>query len=147
MLYNRLSTLKEIARKQATSNPPSQLINPLAVELGLNDVGGPSPLLMEGSNPPAHFYEHLLDLCEKLFDNEIDQLAFEENMRHMYGTKAFVSFTLDKLIAGIVKQVSKLPLKWRRKEGGREEEQGRTSKADLLDASFLRTRFPRSKSS
>lgn len=105
MLYNRLSTLKEISRKQAQQSPSMQLINPLAIELGLNDVGGPSPLLMEGVNPSAHFYEHLLDLCEKLFDNEIDQLAFEENMRHMYGTKAFISFTLDKLIAGIVKQV------------------------------------------
>lgn len=105
MLYNRLSTLKDISRKQSTSSPPAQLINPLAIELGLNDVGGPSPALMEGVNPSAHFYEHLLDLCEKLFDNEIDQLAFEENMRHMYGTKAFISFTLDKLIAGIVKQV------------------------------------------
>ncbi|CDZ97936.1 Histone deacetylase complex, SIN3 component [Phaffia rhodozyma] len=105
MLYNRLSTLKAVAKVQSTQEPPSSLVNPLAIELGLNDAGGPAPALMEGSNPPAQFYEHLLDLCEKLFDNEIDQAGFEENMRHMYGTKAYVSFTLDKLIAAIVKQV------------------------------------------
>lgn len=105
MLYNRLSTLKSVAGAQASDTPSSSLVNPLAVKLGLNDAGGPSPALMEGANPAAHFYEHLLDLCEKLFDNEIDQAGFEENMRHMYGTKAYVSFTLDKLIAAIVKQV------------------------------------------
>jgi paired amphipathic helix protein Sin3a len=105
MLYNRLESLKLIGKQLSAQK--AQLINPLAVELGLNDVGGPSPLLTEGVNPSTHFYEHLLDLCEKLFDNEIDQAFFEETMRHMFGTQAFVSFTLDKLVAVIVKQVGR----------------------------------------
>jgi len=109
MLYNRISTLKEIGRQQAEATPPVTLVNPLAEQLGLNDVGGPSPLLMAGGNPSSHFYEHTMHLCESLFDNEIDQYNFEENMRHMYGTKAYVSFTLDKLVAAIVKQVRLIP--------------------------------------
>jgi histone deacetylase complex regulatory component SIN3 len=74
----------------------------------MNDVGGPSPLLMEGINPSSRFYEYSLDLVEKLFDNEMDQATYEENMRHMFGTKAYITFTLDKLIAGIVKQVRQI---------------------------------------
>lgn len=115
MLYNRISTLKEIGQQQAAASPPVTLINPLVEVLGLNDVGGPSPLLVSGANPASHFYEHTMHLCESLFDNEIDQYNFEENMRHMYGTKAYVSFTLDKLVAAIVKQVRSplIPLRQR----------------------------------
>jgi paired amphipathic helix protein Sin3a len=57
-------------------------------------------------NPVEHFYLHLLDLVEKVFDGELEQATFEENMRFMFGTRAFVVFTLDKLCAAICKQVS-----------------------------------------
>ena len=56
-------------------------------------------------NPAEHFYLHLLDLVEKVFDGELEQTTFEENMRFMFGTRAFVVFTLDKLCAAICKQV------------------------------------------
>ena len=56
-------------------------------------------------NPAEHFYLHLLDLVEKVFDGELEQTTFEENMRFMFGTRAYVVFTLDKLCAAICKQV------------------------------------------
>jgi len=56
-------------------------------------------------NPAEHFYVYLLDLVEKVFDCELEQNTFEENIRFMFGTRAFVVFTLDKLCAAICKQV------------------------------------------
>lgn len=76
-------------------------------------------------------YMYLLDACEKVFDNELDQATFEEHMRWFFGTKAsplnfffalvtglqyFISllpqayqiFTLDRVITAIIKQVSQI---------------------------------------
>lgn len=36
---------------------------------------------------PEHYYELLLVSCERLFDNEIEQHAFEDQTRYMFGTK------------------------------------------------------------
>jgi paired amphipathic helix protein Sin3a len=103
MLYNRLESLKAIGDRLAAQR--AEIVNPLALKLGLDDVGGPLSTTGDDSNSAVHFYDHLLSLCEKLFDNEIDQSAFEEAMRFMFGTRAFISFTLDKLVAAVVKQV------------------------------------------
>lgn len=47
------------------------------------------------SNPAVHYYPYLLECCERLFDNEIDQQTFEDIARYMFGTKAcFFSFLL-----------------------------------------------------
>jgi len=35
----------------------------------------------------AHFYEFLLESCEKLFDNEIEVPLFEDQMRFMFGPR------------------------------------------------------------
>lgn len=72
----------------------------------------------------AHFYEFLLESCEKLFDNEIEVPLFEDQMRFMFGPRvnfprrfashrkliyhlqeAYKIFTVDKIIGSIVKQV------------------------------------------
>jgi paired amphipathic helix protein Sin3a len=55
----------------------------------------------------GHFYGLMLESCERLFDNELEQTAFEDQMRHMFGVKeAYKIFTIDKLIGVIIKQVS-----------------------------------------
>jgi paired amphipathic helix protein Sin3a len=44
-------------------------------------------------NPPGeranaeHYYELTLETCERLFDNELEQGAFENQMRQMFGVK------------------------------------------------------------
>lgn len=48
----------------------------------------------------------LLDASERMFDGEIDWQQFEEVARFMFGTKAYVVFTIDLLAARIIKQVS-----------------------------------------
>ena len=132
---------KSLATKLATDGSTSFLPNPVALDLGLTDTAGPIgyftdlasgtfplnsqrpervaaalTLLSSGLdnpalNPAEHFYLHLLDLVEKVFDGELEQATFEENMRFMFGTKAFVVFTLDKLCAAICKQVRGGPLR------------------------------------
>jgi len=74
----------------------------------------------------AHFYEFLLESCEKLFDNEIEVPLFEDQMRFMFGPRvnllsdlppwkliyglqeAYKVFTVDKIIGSIIKQVREM---------------------------------------
>ncbi len=56
-------------------------------------------------NPAKYYYQYMLDACEKLFDTEIDQNTFEEQLRFMFGTKAYLLFTMDKVISALIKQV------------------------------------------
>lgn len=73
-------------------------------------------------NVAEHYYDLVRDSCEKLFNNDIEQSAFEDQMRHMFGIKvypldlglhskltflqeAYKIFTIDKLIGSIIKQV------------------------------------------
>ena len=56
-------------------------------------------------NAAEYFYGHLLESCEKLFDNLIDQAMFEDTVRFMFGMKAYNVFTLDKVIGALIKQV------------------------------------------
>ena len=82
--------------------------NPVAVALGLDEPNGPSVILeqaidalgrgggsgvgvggarADGSGEVNVLYMYLLDACEKVFDNELDQATFEEHMRWFFGTK------------------------------------------------------------
>lgn len=46
-------------------------------------------------------------MAERLFENEVDMATYEETLRLMFGTKAYTMFTLDRVVAAIVKQVSR----------------------------------------
>lgn len=74
----------------------------MAVELGLTT---PVAVIDHGPNPASQFYEHALDLAEKLFDAEIDQPTYEEHLRYMVGINAYPLYTVDKLISTIIKHV------------------------------------------
>ncbi|GLB39349.1 putative histone deacetylase (HDAC) interacting [Lyophyllum shimeji] len=102
VLYSRLSLFKAIGAKLAAAGPSRS--NPVAVELAL-------PPVIEANNvgdrgaPAEHYYDLLLESLERLFDNEIEQHVFEDQMRFMFGTKeAYKSFTIDKVIGAIIKQ-------------------------------------------
>ena len=97
-------TCKQIAEKLASER--AQPINPIAIKLGLAEPDTQSFGIEEGDNPAEHYYSHLLSSAEKLFDGEIDGNQFEELLRVMFGTKAYIMFTLDRVVAAIVKQVS-----------------------------------------
>lgn len=96
---------KDAAENVANRTIKYQPVNPTASLLGLTDPSS-APILEAEGNPAAHFYNQLLDLCEKLFDGEIDQAAYEEGLRYMFGIDAYPAFTFDKVIAQILKQVT-----------------------------------------
>ncbi|ESK96394.1 histone deacetylase sin3 component [Moniliophthora roreri MCA 2997] len=107
VLYSRLSLFKGIAKKSAESSDPN-VINPVADSLHL-----PPPIGSANSDDSrtnaGHFYALMLESCERLFDNELEQNAFEDQMRHMFGVKeAYKIFTIDKLIGVIIKQVQSI---------------------------------------
>jgi paired amphipathic helix protein Sin3a len=99
-----LVTCKRIANELAAAK--NQPINPVAIKLGLSEPDIAYQGIEQGTNPAEHYYSHLLVLAEKLFEGELDAMAFEEGLRVMFGTKAYIMFTLDKVIAAIIKQVS-----------------------------------------
>ncbi|KAJ2917816.1 hypothetical protein MD484_g2589, partial [Candolleomyces efflorescens] len=115
LLYSRLLMCKEIGADLAAKKHAPLLANETALELGLVDPSGPSVVLQQsmealGERPaneptPNVVYMYLLNACEKMFDNEMDLATFEEHTRWFFGTKAYHLFTLDKLIAALIKQV------------------------------------------
>lgn len=79
----------------AMVNHAPLMANPVAIQLGLDEPLGPPGVLaqaIDALGSQAHggsnvLYMYLLDACEKLFDNELDQTTFEEHMRWFFGTK------------------------------------------------------------
>ncbi|KAF7327445.1 Histone deacetylase complex, SIN3 component [Mycena kentingensis (nom. inval.)] len=120
LLYSRLEKCKIIGAKLAAEGHMSLMVNPVAAALGLDDPSGPPIILAQtvlplaashpaGSPEPANVvYMYLLHATEKVFDNDLDQLTFEEHMRWFFGEKAYHLFTLDKVIAALVKQVQQI---------------------------------------
>ncbi|KAH8116164.1 hypothetical protein DFH11DRAFT_1832383 [Phellopilus nigrolimitatus] len=111
VLYSRLSTCKALAAKLASDPSSPYLANPVSSDLALLDKEAPDRRLgelLQRPSPAAHFYEYLLESCERLFDNQIDQQTFEEMTRYMFGTKAYIMFTVDKVIGAIIKQVQNI---------------------------------------
>lgn len=39
------------------------------------------------AEPATHGYEIFMDLCERLFDNEVEQLVFEDRVRGIFGNQ------------------------------------------------------------
>ncbi|KAI0347668.1 hypothetical protein BDW22DRAFT_1319555 [Trametopsis cervina] len=113
LLYSRLLRCKKIGAQLAKEKHASLLANPVAIELGLDEPNGPSVILAQaieaiGENAGEDtnvLYIYLLEACEKVFANELDQATFEEHMRWFFRATAYHCFTLDKVITAIIKQV------------------------------------------
>jgi len=43
------------------------------------------------SSTADHFYDLMLESCERLFENDIEQQVFEDQMRYMFGIKVCVN--------------------------------------------------------
>ena len=55
----------------------------------------------------SHGYYHaLLDLIDLFFDGAINQVTFEECSRYIFGSKAYLMFTIDKLVLLLTRHVS-----------------------------------------
>ncbi|KAG1721864.1 uncharacterized protein EDB91DRAFT_1064220 [Suillus paluster] len=107
-LYSRLLLFKHLSARIALSSPKSTSktkINPVATALGMPSLAHLAQLDDRAAHAD-HFYELMLESCERLFDNEIEAHVFEEQMRYMFGVKdAYRIFTIDKVIGSLIKQV------------------------------------------
>ncbi|KPV76505.1 uncharacterized protein RHOBADRAFT_52502 [Rhodotorula graminis WP1] len=101
-IYHRLLAFKQLSADLAASSASARRLNPLGVELGLST---PVPVVDTGDNPAEHYYEHTLDLAEKLFDGDVDQQTYEEQLRFMAGIRSYPLFTLDKLVSTVIKHI------------------------------------------
>ncbi|KAF8226309.1 hypothetical protein L208DRAFT_1302590 [Tricholoma matsutake] len=114
LLYSRLLMCKQIGLQHAAQKHATLLANHVAVELGLDEPNGPAAVLAQtmevlgdrgACDDTNVVYMYLLNACEKLFDNDLDQATFEEHMRWFFGNKAYQLFTLDKLITALVQTI------------------------------------------
>jgi len=48
-------------------------------------ASGPQEGQGQGQVTALQYYELVLETCERLFDNQVEQLAFEDQMREMFG--------------------------------------------------------------
>ena len=60
------------------------------------------------------FYPQFLDMVRSYLDGNLESGAFEERLREMFTTKAYLAFTIDKLIQNIIRQVNST---WKEKGG------------------------------
>ncbi|KAG1884813.1 uncharacterized protein F5891DRAFT_1133125 [Suillus fuscotomentosus] len=106
VLYSRLLFFKKLSARIAIETPKSASKAKSVVP----PLGMPSLVELAQLDDRAahadHFYDLMLESCERLFDNEIEQYVFEEQMRYMFGVKdAYRIFTIDKVIGSLIKQV------------------------------------------
>ena len=124
VLYSRLHLFKNIAMER---------VNDPAFERGRTTTILDRELMQASAGPQegqghftaSQYYELMLETCERLFDNQVEQLAFEDQMREMFGLQvripylrspppskikrmqdAYKAFTIDKALAAIIKHVS-----------------------------------------
>ncbi|GAA5991337.1 hypothetical protein JCM5350_006988 [Sporobolomyces pararoseus] len=101
VMYHRLLSFKKLAAELAQAGNHRRL-SPLGSELGLSLPVG---VVDTGDNPAEHYYEYALELAEKLFDGDVDQQTYEEQLRYMGGIRSYPLFTLDKLISTVIKHI------------------------------------------
>jgi len=103
MLYSRLLELKVNGPLVGKFSNP----NPIAIEFGFHsDVWDDLDKEVEDAKSR---YPPLLELCKRIIEQDQDNSQFEDAVRHLYGTKGYKIYTVDKLIQAIIKQVQSSP--------------------------------------
>lgn len=84
MLYSRLHLFKNLTKEMADRNNDPFEPNPSSIR---STIQADLAKLGNRLDQSTHYYDLMLESCEKLFDNELEQPAFEEMMRYMFGLK------------------------------------------------------------
>jgi paired amphipathic helix protein Sin3a len=125
VLYSRLHLLKNIAIERANDPTFGKNSNATAMEVELKQaMSGSQDGQGQGQITALQYYELMLETCERLFDNQVEQFIFEDQMREMFGLHArflfslvridyqltgmqdaYKVFTIDKVLASFIKHV------------------------------------------
>ncbi|TFK20645.1 hypothetical protein FA15DRAFT_689033 [Coprinopsis marcescibilis] len=93
LLYSRLLLFKNLSQDSEPSSSKSSITPRSSAQ-------------SSSSESKERRYDFLLETCERLFDNEIETAAFEDQMRAVFGIQhAYKIFTVDKVISAIIKQI------------------------------------------
>lgn len=63
------------------------------------------------NNEPGNGYVKVFEMLQKVFEGDMEAGVFEERARYIFPTKAYILFTLDKVIGSLLKNVSIVPLR------------------------------------
>ncbi|KAI9093851.1 hypothetical protein DFS34DRAFT_630591 [Phlyctochytrium arcticum] len=96
MLYARLSRMKEFSTLLSENPPRADRRSSTAKELGLQK---------NSIYDKCDRYQELLVAIGAFIQNDMDAFDFEDKCRAMYGTSAYLIFTVDKLCQAVVKQL------------------------------------------
>ena len=85
-LYSRLLLFKNLTKEKSDRSDDPFEPSPSSIRRGIEaQLGKISDRLKLGAT--RHYYDLMLESCEKLFDNELEPNVFEEMMRYMFGLK------------------------------------------------------------
>uniref|UniRef100_A0A0N5AGI1 HDAC_interact domain-containing protein n=1 Tax=Syphacia muris TaxID=451379 RepID=A0A0N5AGI1_9BILA len=62
-------------------------------------------LLKKSVQNPENFYKDLICAIKNLLDGQVESAAFEDLIRSMFGTDAYITFTMDKIITTLGRQL------------------------------------------
>ncbi|ORZ23387.1 hypothetical protein BCR42DRAFT_447079 [Absidia repens] len=100
-LYARLYKMKQLD-KRMQANPKRGQFNATAMKLGLKGTR------FDDVDTTHGYYQTLLEQTDRLFSSNVDSTMYEEIIRYLFKTEAYVFFTVDKLVHAIVKQIQTL---------------------------------------
>jgi len=80
-----LHLFKNIAIERVNEPTFNTSSNLTAMDIELMQASGPQEGQGQGQVTALQYYELVLETCERLFDNQVEQLAFEDQMREMFG--------------------------------------------------------------
>ncbi|KAJ3140366.1 Transcriptional regulatory protein sin3 [Physocladia obscura] len=99
ILCSRLLRMKQLSDEFQRSPPHHlSLLNPVAVGLGLQNPDSVQPISKDR-------YTEFIRAVHDLFASKIESVEFEDRVRGLFGAAAFSSYTIDKLVQQIVKQI------------------------------------------
>ncbi|SCZ99390.1 BZ3500_MvSof-1268-A1-R1_Chr3-1g05987 [Microbotryum saponariae] len=103
VIYSRLVLLKTSATVVAVPPPREPITEKSVPSLSLSLTMAPPEQFAAPSPTGSAYYQRALALCEALFDGQIDQMVFEEKLRHMFATQGYMLATIDRLIHNLVR--------------------------------------------
>uniref|UniRef100_A0A915LHH0 Sin3 C-terminal domain-containing protein n=1 Tax=Meloidogyne javanica TaxID=6303 RepID=A0A915LHH0_MELJA len=80
--------------KKYGDSEESHLLNAVDVHKGLRELKKPL-------QNPENFYQIMLQEMKNLLDGSVDAASFEDTLRSMFDTRAYILFTMDKLVSTI----------------------------------------------
>ncbi|PWA02816.1 hypothetical protein BB558_001036 [Smittium angustum] len=105
VLYSRFDTIKKVSHEAQERMKYKETSKSVAVQLNMRTI--PSSLV-DYDLCNTDYYSLMLDLIEKQINNQLDSNAFEDSIRFLFGTSAYLLLTVDRLFSTLSKQLQSI---------------------------------------